>query len=155
MISPLPRALSLPYSAQRTPVQPHSSTYLTIWAGLAAARQRSLMLYQERIVRNAGKLGTPISPVWTPQRSSSRERRAQSAPRRETPTNTTAPRVGSVYLPISPCLFSLLHRILNMTSRSTTSISVAYWRRSRSHCLHKQRLRLLKQEGHDRGLHHS
>jgi hypothetical protein len=40
----------------------------------------------------------PISPVWTPQRSSSQERRAQSAPHKGTPTSRTAPRVGSVCL---------------------------------------------------------
>lgn len=137
------------------PAHPPNSTYLTIWAGSAVARQRSLMPHQERIVRNVGKLGTPISPVWTLQRSSSRERRAQSAPRRETPTNATAPRVGSVCLSVyfSLRVLIFLQRTLNMALRSTTSINVAYWRRNRSRCLPKQRLRL-KQEGHDTGLHH-
>jgi hypothetical protein len=120
-----------------------------IWAGLAAARQTSQMQPQERTVRNAGKRGMPIFPVWTPQRSSSLEPRAQSAPRREMATNRTVPRVGSVYSFQHILIF--LHCILNLALRSTISTSVAYWRRSRNHCLPKQRLRLLKQGGHDRG----
>ena len=59
----------------------------------------------------------------------------------------------SIYSSLHILIF--LHRVLNMALRSTTSISVAYWRRSRSRCLRKQRLRLLRQEGHDKGLHHS
>jgi hypothetical protein len=63
----------------------------------------------------------------------------------------------SIYLSIffSQHVLIFLHRIPNLALRSTTSISVAYWRRSRSHCLLKQRLSSLKQEGHDMGFHHS
>jgi len=98
-------------SAHTCPTDPPNSTYLSIWAGLAAARQRNLTQHQEKIVQNVGKLGTPIFPVWTPQRSSSRERRAQSAPRRETHTNRTVPRVGSVYFFLHVLIF--LHCLLN------------------------------------------
>lgn len=59
----------------------------------------------------------------------------------------------SIYFSLHVLIF--LHRTLIMASRSTTSISVAYWRRSRSHCLPKQQLRLLEQGGHDKDLHHS
>jgi hypothetical protein len=65
----------------------------------------------------------------------------------------------SVTIYFSLHVLTFLHCMLNMALRSTTSTGVAYWRRSRSHCLPKQRLRLLKQggheEGHDKGLHHS
>lgn len=66
--------------------------------------------------------------------------------------NTYEHNCAKSWVCLSVCLFlpAYTHIPLNMPLRSTTSINVAYWRRSRNHCLPKQRLRLLKQEGHDK-----
>jgi hypothetical protein len=67
------------------------------WPGSQAAHQnqtKTQIHRSEKTGQSAGKRGTLISLVWTPQRSSLQARRAQSARRRGKPTSRTAQRAG-------------------------------------------------------------
>lgn len=137
-------------SRVQSPARGNSATQLSVkpWPGSQAALQiqtKTQILHSEKTVQSAGKPETLISPVWTPQRSSSLAQRVQSAHRRGKPTSRTVQRAGCVCI-----IQSHPRHLLNSHCRSTISTGVACWPRSRSQCWPKQRLRLLRQEDHNR-----
>jgi Cytochrome oxidase c subunit VIb len=153
MISPLPRGLQNKRPATPLTHQPYLSHSMG-WFGSSKAEKPNAISREDRSkcweARDAYFSCLDSAEVVVPGTEGSK-----CASQRNTFEQNCAKSWVCLSLYLSLHVIIFLHRILNMALRSTTSISVAYWRRSRSHCLPKQRLRLLEQEGHDKGLHHS